>query len=236
VREALLNAVARRDYRFGGSVFVRQFPGRLGIVSPGGFPRDITPENIINQQNPRNRRLAEALAKCGLVERAGQELNLLVESAVRQSKPLPSVHGSASREVRLTLDAICHDRPLSEPMRARLPGLVDVGAVESVGRGRGVKHLLSRELYASLGRRGAYTRRRGLDHETNKALLLRHLVECAGVGAPMLELVQVLPALSRSHVKRLLGELSQEGKARLSGATKSARWFAVDAETIGSPL
>ncbi len=42
------------------------------IVSPGGFPAGITPENILWQQNPRNRRIAEVLGKCGLVERAGQ--------------------------------------------------------------------------------------------------------------------------------------------------------------------
>ena len=64
VREALLNAVAHRDYRHGGSVFVRQFPRRLEVVSPGGFPPGITPENVLDQQNPRNRRLSEALAKC----------------------------------------------------------------------------------------------------------------------------------------------------------------------------
>jgi ATP-dependent DNA helicase RecG len=61
VREALLNAVCHRDYHLGGSVFVRQYPRRLEIVSPGGFPLGITPENIIDQQNPRNRRLAEVL-------------------------------------------------------------------------------------------------------------------------------------------------------------------------------
>jgi ATP-dependent DNA helicase RecG len=268
VREALLNAAAHRDYRLGGSVFVRQFARRLEIVSPGGFPPGITPENIIDQQNPRNRRLADALAKCGLVERSGQGLNLMVESAVRHSKPLPSFAGSAPHEVRLTLDgstqdpafvrylerlgqeklrhfstydflaldALCHDRPLSEAMRVRIPGLVDAGAVESVGRGRGVKYLLSQELYASLGRRGVYTRRRGLDHETNKALILKHLADSPGVGAPMLELVQVLPALSRAHLKRLLRELAREGKVQLSGATRAARWFAIGASAIGSPL
>ena len=46
VREALLNAVAHSDYRHGGSVFVRQFPRRLEVVSPGGFPAGITPENV----------------------------------------------------------------------------------------------------------------------------------------------------------------------------------------------
>jgi ATP-dependent DNA helicase RecG len=38
VREILLNAVAHRDYQHPGSVFIRQFPRKLEVVSPGGFP------------------------------------------------------------------------------------------------------------------------------------------------------------------------------------------------------
>ena len=71
VREALLNAVSHRDYRHPGSVFVRQYARRVEIVSPGGFPPGITPENILDQQLPRNRRIAETFARCGLVERLG---------------------------------------------------------------------------------------------------------------------------------------------------------------------
>ena len=96
MREALLNAVAHRDYRLGGSVFVRQFSRRLEIVSHGGFPPGITPENILDQQNPRNRRLAEVLGKCGLIERSGQGMNLMVKTIIRHSKPLPDFAGSAA--------------------------------------------------------------------------------------------------------------------------------------------
>ena len=103
VREALLNAVAHRDYRLGGSIFVRQYTHRLEVVSPGGLPPGITPENILDQQNPRNRRLAEALSKCGLIERSGQGMNMMFESAIRQGKSLPSFAGTSDHEVRLTL-------------------------------------------------------------------------------------------------------------------------------------
>ena len=74
-REAILNAVAHRDYREEGSVWIRQYPRRLEIESPGGFPEGITPENILIRQKPRNRRIAEALEKCGLVERSGQGMD-----------------------------------------------------------------------------------------------------------------------------------------------------------------
>ena len=257
VRESVLNAVAHRDYRLGGSVFVRQYARRLELVSPGGFPAGITPDNIVDQQNPRNRRLAEALNKCGMVERSGQGLDLMVETAVRQSKPLPDFTGSAPHEVRLrlegtvqdaafvrflerigeaqlrsfsthdflALDSLRREQVLSPSQRQRLPALVEAGVVESQGRGPRARYFLSRGLYAALGRKGAYTRKRGLDHDTNKELLCKHIRENDGDGSPLADLAQVLPALSGRQVQRLLNELRAEGRIRVVGARRWARWY-----------
>lgn len=221
------------------------------------FPPGITTENIADKQNSRNRRLAEALANAGLVERSGQGLNLMTETAIRQTKPLPDFAGSSQHEVRLVLagtvqnpafirflerlgderlakfsthdflvlDALQRDQPLPAPMLARVPGLIEAGAVERQGRGKGARYFLYRGMYEVIGTPGAYTRRKGLDHETNKALLEKHLREAGLSGAPMRDLVQVLPALSRLQVKRLLGELAREGRAHLQGVTRGGRWF-----------
>lgn len=256
VREALLNAIAHRDYRLGGSVFVRQYTHRLEVVSPGGLPAGITPSNILDQQNPRNRRLAEALAKCGLIERSGQGMNLMVENAVRQGKPLPSFAGTSTHEVRLTLegmvrspafvrfmerlgeetlqsfsthdfltlDCLHREQELPDSLKSRLPGLIAAGAVESIGRGKGTRYLLSQRLYAALGAKGVYTRKRGLDRETNKALLERHLRGQGTAGSPLSELRQVLPSESESGVQRLLDELRSEGRVMLRGQKRWARW------------
>jgi ATP-dependent DNA helicase RecG len=65
----------------------------------------------------------------------------------------------------------------------------------------------------------------GLDREENKALLLRHLKDHGETGCPMAELQQVLPALSRAQLKRLLDELRDDDKARLEGERRWARWY-----------
>jgi ATP-dependent DNA helicase RecG len=88
-REAILNAVSHRDYRSGASVFVRQYPERIEITNPGGPPPGIDLENILWEQMPRNRRLADAFARCGLVERSGQGMNRIFESCIRESKGDP---------------------------------------------------------------------------------------------------------------------------------------------------
>jgi ATP-dependent DNA helicase RecG len=86
VREAVLNAVSHRDYRNGGSIWIKQSPRLLDIESPGGFPEGITPDNMRERQKPRNRRIAEALARCGLVERSGQGMDLMFRQSIRQGK------------------------------------------------------------------------------------------------------------------------------------------------------
>lgn len=258
VREALLNAVAHRDYRLGGSVFVRQFAQRLEVVSPGGFPPGITVANVLDQQSPRNRRLAEALGRCGLIERSGQGMNLMFERAIRQGKPLPDFTGTSAHEVRLCLNGLVGDpafvrfmerlgeetlrsfsthdflvldhlhreQPLTEALRERLPRLLEMGAVESHGgRGKGARYMLARRLYEALGATGVYTRKKGLDRDTNKALLLKHIRRNAASGARMAEFKQVLPALGRGQIQALVQELANEGLVRLSGRTKAARWY-----------
>ena len=109
VREAILNAVAHRDYRHAGSVFIRQFARRIEIVSPGGFPQGVTPENILDRQLPRNRRIADALARCGLVERAGQGANRIFEACIREGKALPDFTQTDAWQVSLTLHGQLRD-------------------------------------------------------------------------------------------------------------------------------
>ena len=72
VREALLNAVTHRDYTDPNEVLLRHAAQELAITSPGGFLGGITPQNILRHEPvARNRALAEAFEKLGLVERAG---------------------------------------------------------------------------------------------------------------------------------------------------------------------
>lgn len=256
VREAFLNAVSHRDYRHPGSVFVRQYPRRLEIVSPGGFPPGITPQSILDQQAPRNRRIAETFARLGLVERAGQGVDRMVRESILNSKPLPDYNRSDTGQVWLTLEGdirdehflrflerigqerldrfdthdflilglVASEQRLPKELRPRAVQLLEAGVLERIGGG---KFILSRNYYEFVGRRGAYTRKRGLAREQNKALLLQHIHDNRAVGSPMEDLVDVLPAVSRSTIKRLLAELRQEGTVRTEGGRRDARWFPV---------
>ena len=254
VREAVLNAVSHRDYQLGGPVFVRQYQHRLVVDSPGGFPPDITLENILDRQSPRNRRIADILARCGLVERSGQGMNLMFELSIKQAKALPDFKGTDRMHVRVTLDGLVQDpklltmmekigmetlksfntgdllvvnhirreQPVPETLRDRIAHLLDLGVIERVARGR---FILGRRYYAAVGKKGVYTRKRGLDRGTNKELLLKHIRENAKTGSQMDEFYQVLPGLVRSQIQVLLRELRAEGRIHVLGMTSAAKWF-----------
>lgn len=254
IREAVNNAVCHRDYRSAGSIFVIQYPRKLVVNSPGGLPTGITVENILWKHIPRNRRLVQIFEKCGIVERAGQGVNLMFEYAIRETKPKPDFTGTDQHSVVLTLpgeiqdeaflrflekvgedtlarfttedflllDIIHHGKQTPQYLRARVNGLIDLGIIERAG---GQRLVLSRGLYEFLGKRGVYTRKSGLDRETNKALLLKHISDNATNGSPFAELEQVLPGLSREQIRRLLRELQSEGAIHFLGRTRAARWF-----------
>jgi len=258
VREAILNAVAHRNYRRFGSIFIRQAPDVLEVVSPGGLPSGITTENMLWRQDPRNRRIADVLERCGLVDRSGQGVRRMLESCIRESKPRPDYSQTDDHQVCvelrgsirnplflrflervgeetlktfstrdfMVLDLADRGDKLPADLSSSAQRLRDMGVVESVGRGRGVRYVLSRRYYQFAAAAGTYTRMRGLDRDTNKQLLLTHVVDSGSSGCPLAELQQVLPSHSRRQLQGLLDALRHEGMVEVRGKGRGARWFA----------
>ena len=257
VREAILNAVSHRNYQMGGSVFIRQYRDRLVVESPGGFPAGISLDNILDRQLPRNRRIAEILGLCGLAERSGQGMNLIYELSIKEAKQLPDFTGTDDNFVTITLNglvldtkmlslinqigndrmdtlstgdflvinALYHEMAVAENLRPCLKRLTEIGIVEHIGR---KKYVLARGLYAAAGKSGVHTRVVGLDRDTNKELLLKHIRENGSKGTPFRELQQVLPGLSRGQIQTLLRELRVENRIYCDGHTSAAKWFIME--------
>ncbi len=256
VREALLNAISHRDYRSAGSIFLKQWPHGLTVMSPGGLPPGITVDNIVVQQMPRNRLIADTLQTIGLVERSGQGMDKMVRRSISDGKQPPdftftdahnvvvTLHGEVkdSRFIRylekigaeklkrfhpldfIVLDHVHRDVPIPDSCKARVAALLDLGVIERAGK----KLILSKALYAFLGERGRYTRAKGLDDPTMKALIQKHLREVSqDDGASLDELLSVLKAASptRGRVQRLLREMRDAGDITLRGKTRGGRWL-----------
>lgn len=92
--EALNNAVIHRDYLLSESSFVMQYPTKIVIKSPGGFPEGITIQNIISESKPRNKLVADILFKCELVEQFGNGVNLMYKNQLSLGKNPPNYKNS----------------------------------------------------------------------------------------------------------------------------------------------
>ena len=111
VREALLNAVAHRDYTINSqSIFIKASPEEFIIESPGGFPPGITLENILHKTSWRNRMIAETFEKAGLAERSGQGVDDIFESTIKEGKGMPDLTESDTHLVRLRIPAQVKDK------------------------------------------------------------------------------------------------------------------------------
>ena len=81
VREALLNAVAHRDYsgyKRGSQVQVKLFADRLEVRSPGGLFGDVSVDTLEDGQTTRNRRLMQMMEDLNLVENRGTGIDAMV--------------------------------------------------------------------------------------------------------------------------------------------------------------
>lgn len=125
----------------------------------------------------------------------------------------------------LVVDLIHQEQPIPPELQRHLPRLLGLGVIESQGRGVNKRHFLSRRFYGSLGKKGTYTRKRGLDRQTNKQLLLRHIEDNEEDGTRFEELAQVLPELSRDSIQGLMKELKKEERIHNIGRTNAARWY-----------
>lgn len=257
VREGYLNAVCHRDYRMGESVFIRQYPKLLEIESPGRFPPGITAENILDRQNPRNRRIAETFQKIGHVERSGQGADKMFRIMIEEGKSRPDYSKSDEYRVVLRLNSeikdqrflsfldkigqetlrswSVHDLILLDDVRQgkihkmdeRIRQFVDQGIVEHIGgRGKGSRYILSKKFYSYLGEKGAYTREKGLDRETNKELILLHLKN--HTTGRIKEFEAVLPNLNRYQIHSLLRDLKSANKIKFIGSKRTGCWKRID--------
>jgi ATP-dependent DNA helicase RecG len=118
IREAINNAVAHRDYTKTSEVVIKQYPSDLIITNPGGFPLGVNLDNLITvNSTPRNRLLADVLAKTGIVERSGQGIDKIFYQTISEAKPSPNFSYSDNYQVELRLSGIVEDKAFAMFLR-----------------------------------------------------------------------------------------------------------------------
>ena len=111
IREAINNAIAHRDYRRTSETVIKQYPQKMVIMNAGGFPLGVNIDNLLRvQSTPRNRLLADVLAKTGIVERSGQGVDKIFKNTLSEGKDAPDYSHSDSFRVELHLSAAIKDK------------------------------------------------------------------------------------------------------------------------------
>ncbi len=91
IREAIVNAVAHRDYASAGAVQVSVFADRVEVWNPGTLPAPLTPESLRHPHGSiaRNHRLCEALFLARYIEKYGTGTLMMIRESLAHALPEP---------------------------------------------------------------------------------------------------------------------------------------------------
>ncbi len=118
VFEALVNAVAHRDYSiYGSKIRLHMFADRLELFSPGTIPNTMTVDALSLRQSARNELLTSLLARCPiplsdysgdrefLMDKRGEGVPIIITESEKQSGRRPEYKLIDDAELKLTIFA-----------------------------------------------------------------------------------------------------------------------------------
>ena len=125
VFEAVVNAVAHRDYSVPSKVRLCMFSDRLELYVPGALADTMTPESLSHRQINRNSTVPRLLAKCPvptdvaglrtsrvtMMDLRGEGAQIMLERSRRISGRMPVYETLDGSELRLVIFAAGADRP-----------------------------------------------------------------------------------------------------------------------------
>jgi len=91
IREAIVNAIAHRDYTSAGAVQVSVFSDRVEVWNPGTLPPPLTPETLRHPHGSiaRNPRICEALFLARYIEKYGTGTLMMIRESLEHDLPEP---------------------------------------------------------------------------------------------------------------------------------------------------
>ena len=168
IREAMMNAVAHRDYSMDSPILVSVYPKKITITSPGGMKEYYTLDEMLRGVSSlRNRNLAGIMYRLGMIEAYGTGIPRIF-GAYRGSEEKPMIENGVSsftitlpssraegRDDALQYFLDAHDEftraelqralGMSRSRAVAVVGdLMDEGAVSMVGHGRSSRYRVNR--------------------------------------------------------------------------------------------
>lgn len=122
VAEAIVNAVAHRDYASNASVQVMLFSDRLEVWNPGHLPPPLTPESLRRPHAsiPRNPLIAEPLFLARYIEKAGTGTLDMISLCKADGLPTPQFRQDGGQFIQ----TLSRPVPAAAQVTAQMPGPV----------------------------------------------------------------------------------------------------------------
>lgn len=118
-REAVVNAVAHRDYGVrGDSIRLLMFSDRMEVYSPGRLPGHVTLDNLLYERFSRNEVIVQVLSDLGFIERLGYGIDRMIAAMQESGLPAPRFEETAAG-FRVTLLGHGHDLVSATPAAQR---------------------------------------------------------------------------------------------------------------------
>ncbi|WP_367025376.1 ATP-binding protein [Methylococcus sp. ANG] len=177
-REAVANALIHRDYHRLGAVRVRLDDQGLTISNPGGLVEGVTLANLLTTEpRPRNRALADAMKRIGVVERSGRGVDTIYRGMLKFGRPAPDYSRTDAHNVVVRLPTEPADldfRRLVVEEERRRGGDLPIDSLIALAAVRELKRVTAEELAGRIQRDAASAKR------TLEALTEAGLVEAHG--------------------------------------------------------
>ena len=174
VREAIVNAVAHRDYSIRGEgIRLLMFSNRLEIYSPGRLPGHVTLENLKDERYSRNEALVAVLSDMGYIERLGYGIDRIIATMEEAGLPAP-VFEETSAGFKITLHSGGEQLVSASPEGQRWPhGYLNERQERALAFVQREQRITNSDYQALCEDVSAETIRRDLADLVDKNLLLR---------------------------------------------------------------
>lgn len=226
-REAVANALVHRDYYRLSAVHVRLDDHGLTVSNPGGLMEGVTLNNLLTTEpRPRNRALADAMKRIGIVERSGRGVDTIYRGMLKFGRPAPDYGRTDTHNVVLQLPTVPADlafRRMVVDVESRRGAELPIDSLIALAALREFKRLSAEDLAQYIQRDAGNAKR------TLEALNEAGLVEAHGntrgrsytLSAPVYSVVSDKAAYTRQvgfgsiqHEQMVLSYIRQHGQIK----------------------
>ncbi len=176
-REAVANALIHRDYHRLGAVHVRLEDDALVVSNPGGLVEGVTLANLlVTEPRPRNRTLADAMKRIGVVERSGRGVDTIYRGLLKFGRSAPDYSRTDANSVvvrLLTEPADLDFRRLVVEEERRRGGELPIDSLIALAALRELKRVSADELAGRI-QRDPVSAKRTLEALTEAGLVEAH--------------------------------------------------------------